>query len=84
VLLAYTVPSAKVPSKLGCLGAQPKSRLALAFEAPRISVIISVATSPPSSRPSQRGTRRGGAAPTSHASAGSQSATRAGSSSTTL
>ena len=69
---------------LGCRGAQPSSRLALALEAPRTSVIMIATASPPSSRPSQQGTRRGGLAPIARASAGSQSAARAGSSSTTL
>ncbi len=38
-------------------GCQPSSRLALSLEAPRTSVIITVAASPATRRPSHRGTR---------------------------
>jgi hypothetical protein len=70
--------------QLGCAGRQASSRLAFAFEAPRSSVIIITPVSPANSRPMNRGTRIGCLAPSDCASAGSQSATGAGSSSTTL
>jgi hypothetical protein len=69
---------------LACAGRHPSSRLALAFDAPRISVIITTPASPANSRPTSRGTRIGFFAPSVCASAGNQSATGAGSSSTTL
>ena len=68
----------------GAPGATASSRLALAFEAPRISVIITTPASPANSRPMNRGTRIGFLAPSVCASAGNHSATGAGSSSTTL
>ena len=61
---AYLSPVAKPSRQLACRGVQASSRLALAFDAPRASVIITVAVSPAKRRPSQRGTRRGAAAPT--------------------
>src|SRR5262245_61995861 len=70
--------------QLACAGLHPSSRLAFAFEAPRSSVMSSTPHSPANSRPINRGTRLGSLAPTARASAGSHSATRAGSSSTTL
>lgn len=69
---------------LGWRGCQPSSRFALAFEVPRIWVIIDTPTSPAASRPSQTGTRSGGLAPVIRASSGSHSATGRGWSSTTL
>ena len=68
----------------GCAGRQPSSRLALALEPPRTSVIIETRCSPANNRPSQAGTRIGGLAPTRVARAGSHSLTSAGSSSTML
>src|SRR5262245_48062602 len=70
--------------QLGCAGRHPSSRLALALEAPRSSVIITTPASPANSRPMNRGTRIGFLAPSACASFGSHSATGAGSSSTTL
>src|SRR5215211_1317707 len=70
--------------QLACAGRHRSSRLALAFEAPRSPVIITTPASPANSRPMNRGTRIGFLAPSSCASAGSHSATGAGSSSTTL
>src|SRR5215831_1671240 len=70
--------------QLACLGCHPRSRLALALEAPRSSVIIMTPVSPANSRPTNRGTRIGFLPPSVCASAGSHSATGAGSSSTTL
>ena len=60
------------------------SRFALAFDPPRIFVIIDTPPSPIASLPSQTGTLSGGFAPTARASAGSQVETGAGSSSTML
>src|SRR4051812_45876117 len=68
----------------GCAGSHPSSRFAFAFDAPRSSVIITTPTSPANNRPTHFGTRIGFFAPTSAASAGSHSATGAGSSSTML
>src|SRR5262245_26822322 len=70
--------------QLGCAGRHCSSRVALPLEAPRSSVIIRAPASPANSRPTKRGTRIGFFAPSCRASAGSQSATREGSSSTTL
>src|SRR5512133_160241 len=70
--------------QLGCAGRHPSSRLAFAFDAPRASVIITTPTSPANSRPTNRGTCIGFLAPSTCASAGSDSATGAESSSTTL
>ena len=70
--------------QLGCAGRHASSRLALALEAPRSSVIITTPISPANSRPTKRGTCIGFLAPSVRASAGSHSATGAGSSSTTL
>src|SRR5262245_1070752 len=70
--------------QLACLGCHPRSRFALALEAPRISVIIMTPASPANSRPTNRDTRIGFLPPSVCASAGSHSATGAGSSSTTL
>src|SRR5207248_6723098 len=73
------------PSRqLGWRGCQPSSRLALALDAPRMSVIITTPTSPANRRPTTFGTRHGLGAPSLSASAGNQSATGAGSSSTML
>src|SRR5919109_3144095 len=80
--LAGSHAAANPCRQLGCAGRHPSSRLALALEAPRSSVIIATATSPPNSRPTNRGTRTGCLAPSSFASAGSHSATGPGSSST--
>ena len=63
-------------------GRQPSSRLALAFDAPRMLVIIECACAPAAIRTSQPGSRRGGGAPTLAARAGSHVDTGAGSSST--
>ncbi len=49
--------------QLGCPGRHSSSRLALAFDAPRISVIITTPGSPASSRAMTRGTRIGFFAP---------------------
>ena len=65
-------------------GSQPSSRLAFAFDAPRMLVIIEYACGPPASRTSQPGTCRGGGAPSWAANAGTISRIGAGSSSTTL
>src|SRR5206468_8512444 len=81
---AHAASSAKPWRQLGWLGCQPSSRFAFAFEAPRTSVIMTVAASPASTRPSQRGTWRGGLAPRAVATSGSHTATGAGSSSTML
>src|SRR6266849_3555290 len=70
--------------QLGCAGRHASWRLALAFEAPRISVISTAPASPATRRPTNRGTRIGFLAPSVCASAGNHSATGAGSSSTTL
>ena len=75
---------ANVPRKLGCAGFQSSRARALAFEAPRISVIITVIASPASARPTNRGMCIGGLAPSSDASSGSHSATGTGLSSTML
>src|SRR4029077_2086956 len=82
--LAIGHAAAKPRRQLGCAGRQRSSRLALAFDAPRISVIINTPGSPANSRPMNRGTRIGFLAPSVCASAGTHSATGAGSSSTTL
>jgi hypothetical protein len=58
--------------------------LAFSFEAPRASVIMSVAVSPAASRASQRGICLGGLASSALASTGSHSRAGAGSSSTML
>src|SRR6266851_6444921 len=84
VLLASRKPSTNPCRQLGCAGRHASSRFALAFEAPRASVIITTPASPANSRPMNRGTRIGFLAPSACASAGSHSATGAGSSSTTL
>ena len=68
----------------GCAGRQPSSRLALALEPPRTSVIIATICSPANNRPSQAGTRIGRLAPSKVARTGSHSLTGAGSSSTML
>src|SRR5207248_10963211 len=81
---AHATPRPRVSRQLGWAGRQPSSCLAFALEAPRTSVIMTAAASPATIRPSQRGTRIGGFAPTAVATVGSQSATGAGSSSTTL
>ena len=65
-------------------GVQPSSRRALAFEAPRIRVIIECACPPAASRTSQPGMRRGGGAPNAAARPGTSSAAGAGALSTTL
>src|SRR4051794_5244395 len=70
--------------QVGWAGCHPSWRLALAFDAPRNSFIIATPAVPAKMRPTQRGTRIGLLAPSSSASAGSHSATVAGSSSTTL
>src|SRR3954454_9702965 len=77
-------PSRKPSRQLAQRGFQPSSRLALAFEAPRSSVIEITPISPATISPSQRGTCRGGFAPRIFASPGSHTVTGAGSSSTTL
>src|SRR5919198_2961652 len=82
--LAIGHAAAKPCRQLGCAGRHASSRLAFAFEAPRSSVIITTPNSPANSRPMKRGTRIGFLAPSSWASAGSHTATGAGSSSTTL
>ena len=51
--------------QLACLGCQPRSRLAFAFEAPRISVMNTAPVSPANSRPTNRGTRIGFLVPSS-------------------
>ena len=51
--------------QLGCAGRHASSRLAFAFDAPRISVIITTPASPANSRPTNRGTRIGFLAPSS-------------------
>jgi hypothetical protein len=76
--------AAKPSRQLGWAGRQASSRLALAFDAPRTSVIITTPGSPVNIRPTNRGTCIGCLAPSSCASAGSHSATGAGSSTTTL
>ena len=58
-VIAQPSPCAKPCRQLGYRSCQPSSRLALAFEAPRTSVIMSVPASPAAS---QRGTRRLGLA----------------------
>src|SRR6266508_3180158 len=78
--LAIAHAAANPCRQLGCLGCHPSSRLALALEAPRSSVISTAPTSPAASR----GACIGCSAPSIRASAGSHSATGAGSSSTTL
>jgi hypothetical protein len=70
--------------QVGCAGCHASSRFAFALDAPRISVISTTPACPANSRPMKRGTRSGFFAPSSVASAGSHSATRAGSSSTML
>ena len=77
-------PTLEPVRQLGQADRQPSSRLALALEAPRDSVIMTTPCSPTNSRASQAGTRRGGLAPIAAARAGSHSAIAAGSSSTTL
>src|SRR5690348_2118625 len=83
-LFALCHAAASPSRQVGCAGCQRSSRLALAFEAPRISVIIITPASPANSRATKRGMRMGFLAPSSCASTGSHSATGAGSSSTTL
>jgi hypothetical protein len=56
----------------------------LAFDVPRICVIIETPTSPAARRPSQTGTWRGGLAPSTDANSGSHCATATGSSSAML
>src|SRR2546421_10661409 len=51
--------------QLGCAGRHASSRLAFAFDAPRMSVIITTPASPANSRPMNRGTRIGFLAPSS-------------------
>src|SRR5262245_4898679 len=77
-------PLVKPSRQLGYRGCQPSSRLAFVFEAPRTSVIMTVAASPAASRASHRRTRLGGLASNALANTGSHSRTGAGSSSTTL
>jgi hypothetical protein len=77
-------PWRKPCRQLGQAGCQPSSRFALAFDEPRICVIIETPTSPAASRPSHTGSRYGAFAPTACARNGSHSATRPGSSSTML
>src|SRR5215217_8804159 len=77
-------PSLKPSRHEGERSFHPSSRLALAFEKPRPSVIIVTATSPASSRVSHLGTRIGGFAPAHAARYGSHSLAGAGSSSTML
>ena len=77
-------PETKPSRQLGHIGSQPSSRLALAFDAPRICVIIETPTSPIAKRAIQAGTCRGGRAPRHSARYGSHSETGAGSSSTML
>src|SRR6185295_12157345 len=69
---------AKPCRQLGCAGCHRSSRLALALEAPRISVIITTPGSPANNRPMSRGTRIGCFAPSVCASSGNHSATGAG------
>src|SRR5581483_11465859 len=83
-LLALGHAAANPCRQLGCAGFQASSDLAFAFDAPRTSVIITTPASPANRRPINRGTRMGFLAPACCASAGSHSATEAGSSSTTL
>src|SRR5215472_7886670 len=83
-LLAIGHAAANPSRQLGCPGRHASSRLAFALEAPRSSVIIISPTCPANSLPTKRGTRMGFLAPSVCASAGSHSATGAGSSSTTL
>ena len=59
------VAAAKPCRQLWCAGRQWSSRLALAFDAPRTSVIITTPASPANSRPTNRGTRIGFLAPSS-------------------
>src|ERR1035438_636773 len=77
-------PRLKPSRQLGQIGAQPSTRFAFAFEAPRLSVINITPCSPTASLPMKVGTRHGAFAPIAAASAGNQSDTGAGSSSTTL
>ena len=51
--------------QLGCAGRHASSRLAFAFDAPRMSVIITTPASPANSLPMNRGTRIGFLAPSS-------------------
>src|SRR5215510_5851047 len=83
-LLAIGHDAANPSRQLGCAGFQDSSRFALAFDAPRISVIILTPVLPTASRPTRRGTRIGFLPPSMSARAGSHSLTGAGSSSTTL
>ena len=77
-------PALKPCRQVAKVGVQPRARLALAFEAPWICVIIETPTSPTSGRASQTGMWKGGFAPTARASSGSQTRTGAGSSSQML
>src|SRR5204863_1994772 len=77
--------SAASPSRqLEYRGVQPSSRLAFAFEEPRMRVIHETGTSPARIRPTQTGTWRGGFAPIASARYGSHPLAGAGSLSTTL
>ena len=76
--------AAKPSRQLGWLGFHPNSAFALAFDAPRDSVIIATAAGLATSLPIHAGTLRGGLAPTVLARYGSHSFVGAGSSSTML
>src|SRR6185437_9600035 len=80
----YPSPSTNPRRQLANAGCHARSRFALPLEPPRVSVIMDSPPSPSMSAPSQAGRRRGALAPTAFASAGSQTLTGAGSSSTTL
>src|SRR5262245_41414573 len=75
------IPFRKPSRQVGYHGSQPSSRLAFAFEAPRMRVMSDTATAPAASRPTHTGTCRGGLAPSACASSGSHVETGAGSSS---
>ena len=77
-------PVRKPSRQLGYRGSHPSSRLAFAFDDPRILVISDTPCSPMSGRATHAGTCRGGLAPMMRASSGSHSETGAGSSSTML
>src|SRR5580704_566999 len=76
-------PLLKPSRQLGHIKFKPKACLALAFEAPRTSV-MNMTASPIMKRAIQAGIPRGGLAPSASARAGSHCDTGAGSSSTML
>src|SRR5262249_61131336 len=77
-------PFRKPSRQLGYSSCHPSSRFALAFDAPRASVIISSTCLPPANFPSHAGTWRGGLPPTASARNGSHTDDGAGSWTTTF